>query len=65
MNMTSFLTLILVGGEWLAACPGPLLLGKEPTVPIGRLGGPQSQPGQYEVKILDLAGTRTPTQQSS
>jgi hypothetical protein len=46
--------------------PAALPTGKEhplPPVLLNRsLGGPQSRPGRYgEVKILDLAGTRTPT----
>jgi hypothetical protein len=51
-----FLTSALVGGEWSASRPCRFTLGKE-----GRLGGPQSRPGQYgEVKIFDPTGTRTP-----
>jgi hypothetical protein len=47
--------------------PAALLPGKKsPYILDWRLGGPQSRSGRRgEEKILDPAGTRTPTSQSS
>jgi hypothetical protein len=54
-----FLTLALVGGEWLASRPGRFTPGKDPRYPLDRkLGGPQSRTGRHgEVKILATTGT--------
>jgi hypothetical protein len=53
----------LVGGEWSASRPDRFTRRKRPWCPLKRrLGGSQSQSGRYgEEKILDPAGTRTPT----
>jgi hypothetical protein len=62
------LTSAVTEGEWPASCSWLFIRrGKEPRYPLHRWrDGPQSRSGRYgEVKILDLAGNRTPTPQSS
>jgi hypothetical protein len=59
-----FLTLILVGGEWLVSRPGQFTPGKKsPRYPLDRrLGGSLNEYGQLgEEKNLAPTGTRTPT----
>jgi hypothetical protein len=56
------------GGRWMIILrPLPLYPGgKSPRYPLdSRLGGPQSQSGRREEKILDPTETRTPTPRSS
>jgi hypothetical protein len=61
--LQNLVTSALVGGEWSASRPGRFTSGPHW---IGRLGGPQIRFGRPgEEKVIEPAGTRTPTPPSS
>jgi len=63
VQIHTFLTLALAGGEWSASCSGGLTSGKRtPPYPLDRwLGGPQSWPGcsGKETKSQTMPGMET------
>jgi hypothetical protein len=68
MYRPTFLTSVLVGGEWSTSTPRPLYpRGKSPHYSLDRrLSEPQSRSGRHgEVKIVASTGTGTPTPSSS
>jgi hypothetical protein len=63
VQIHTFLTSALAGSEWSASCPCCFIPRRNsPRYPLDRSpGGPQSQTGRSEEKILDPTGTRTAT----